>query len=202
MNQTAEGSEARFLPKVEEALRRLGWFPGRQVEEEVMQKWYAFRREDAPGYCRVFATAYRFLREFGGLRLGEGGEECLIDPLETLGIQEDMLIYNEWQVETHFYPLGVWNTGDVLHIDVQGRFWDLPAPRLLGHNTEEALTNILLPGRFWSHPPQKVELRPIDQATEELMERIVKAEQKVAPDKAMVLRNPPGGDLPPKVETT
>ena len=180
MSQETEGANARFLPEVEEALRRAGWYPGRQVEEEVLEKWYAFKWAEIAGFCRIFPAAYRFLREFGGLTLRRGNNAWLLDPLSAVGYCEASVPRTEWQFETRLYPLSVENTGEVLFIDLQGRFWFPSSPVLMGHNIEEALANLLIPGRLWSHPPEKVNGKPIDQATHQLLDRIDKAEEKVA----------------------
>ena len=198
MSDTSQESSSRFSPEVEAALRQGGWFPGRQVAEEKMAKWYVLRWQATPGYCRIFPAAYRFLREFGGTHLRmeyrvpqKSGrthlvtESCFIDPLQTLDYNEDLWIYYEWQIETSLYPLGMWDTGDFLHIDIQGRFWSLHNssgdPFLYGHTTEEALANMLSLGHYSSHPPKPIKWTPSDQLSEELIERIVEAEQRVVP---------------------
>lgn len=195
MSDTSQEGDSRFSPEVEAALRRGGWFPGRQIAEEEMAKWYVLRWQATPGYCRIFPAAYRFLHEFGGMHLlvdyhmslKSGGTHsstyrCFIDPLRTLGHQDDLWIYYEWQMETCLYPLGMWDTGDFLHIDIQGRFWSLyntsGDPFLYGHTTEEALTNILDLRHYSSYPPKPVEWTPLDQLSDELIRRIVEAEQK------------------------
>lgn len=120
-----------------------------------MAQWYLIPWDGVSGYYKMFPAAYRFLREFGGLRinpdnphrseLARSYDEFIIDPLIT-DLEYDMSIYYEWCLETTLFQIGAFV--QELHypilIDISGRVW-IAAEQLIlaGNNTEEAISNLI-----------------------------------------------------------
>ena len=99
----------RFSANAEETLRRVGWFPGRRVQDSVASWKEILLRSDA---FTMFASAEKALLEFGGLKSEEqgAGVTCSREPFEidpTLAMYEsDRLEEFSTLVNTRLYPLG------------------------------------------------------------------------------------------------
>jgi len=109
---TSVHNNNRFSPAVEQALREAGWYPGRMLPESEVEKWYAFRWKEEPGYCYAHEVALQVLREFGGLHIEQSApginyprKPFCIDPLSALGIHDDHWLFYEWHAEDTLYPL-------------------------------------------------------------------------------------------------
>jgi hypothetical protein len=154
--------DGRFLPQVEQVLRKAGWFPGRVVAHSQLVKWaciespFRWLGMDFPApskhiQSRLFPAAWRALREFGGLTVNQDipsvpGHRCFfyIDPIEgrsRIG-NEDWFI-DEWCADGALFPLG--GTKDfTFEITGRGQVISSEYNLCLGNSIEEALTNLIM----------------------------------------------------------
>ncbi|HEX9998232.1 MAG TPA: SUKH-3 domain-containing protein [Abditibacterium sp.] len=67
--------DGRFLPEVEQVLRKAGWFPGREVPIRRMEEWALlnFPAKEGVFQIRIFRSAWYILREFGDLLVKKDG---------------------------------------------------------------------------------------------------------------------------------
>ena len=139
----------RFSAKAEETLKRVGWFPGRQVPDSVASWKEILLDSDA---LTMFASAERVLLEFGGLKSMEQGEgvTCSREPFEidpTLATYENEK-FKEFSilVNTRLYPLGEAVGGlYYLAIGENDRVYMLMEDiRLVGNNMDEAMEALLI----------------------------------------------------------
>lgn len=138
----------RFSPNVEEALRRMGWAPGRSCDAQV-REWDAMI-QSAGG--RAMPPAVRkALLEFGGLKLIEqgAGEECARNPIDLdpalWAASQDFFQELERDHARAFWPLGESGPmAEALAIDDSGRVYDtFEKPTLLGEDIDEALERLI-----------------------------------------------------------
>ncbi|WP_405437555.1 SUKH-3 domain-containing protein [Streptomyces avidinii] len=108
----------------DDALRRAGWFPGRQVD---VAPW----RNSMQGFP-MHVAAEEFLREFGGIRVQVSGPgvTCMripfeIDPELALG-EEDRFLEISRRFDCSLFPVGMKDSGDFfLCIDEDGTVYGL-----------------------------------------------------------------------------
>jgi len=117
-----EETNSRFLPKVEDMLRAVGWYPGRVIEQSQLNQWYAIKWSQDNGYCAIFPAALRILKEFGGLDFKDNlrylKPSFRFNPLDILqipGLSRDWMIY-EWATAAHLFPLGMCSTDKDINI--------------------------------------------------------------------------------------
>ena len=138
----------RFSRQAEHALKRAGWYPGRQVPELVsMWKNHPFIAD-----LEMFETAERFLLEFGGITVTQSGPgETLarspfkIDPTVAY-YESDLFKKFGRMVDTRLYPLGeAAHRWYYLAIGENGRvYYVMEDIVLAGHTEDEALENLLI----------------------------------------------------------
>jgi hypothetical protein len=149
--------DGRFLPEVEQVLRKAGWFPGRVVARSQFAKWACIEsstrwRDKYPSknhtmQARLFPAAWRALREFGGLTINQQ-KTFYIDPLEAkYFVGSDDWFVAEWCAGGTLYPLGADNDESMFAITGQGQVID-NFDQLVGNTIEEALTNLIMGYRF------------------------------------------------------
>lgn len=138
----------RFSKTVELTLRDAGWFPGRNVRDQV-GGWTRELRSDG---FESFPEAERVLSEFGGLNVHQEapGVNCAREPFRvapTLAAGESDR-FGEFAefLKTPLYPLGEASGGNYfLAIGESGLvFLLMQDVRLLGQNIEEALEKLIL----------------------------------------------------------
>jgi hypothetical protein len=139
---------ARFTDETEMRLRRVGWYPGRQVPKLVA----SWKKNEMLSEFEMFPSAEKVLLEFGGLIVREQGpgETCArvpfdVDPVQA-GYEESMFRDYSGMVNTKLYPLGevanglgYWAIGENDHI-----YMLVHTIQLLGQNIDEALDNLIL----------------------------------------------------------
>ena len=138
----------RFSTLTENTLRQAGWYPDRNVLEQVA----SWKTNEILGEFDMFHTAERVLLEFGGLIIDQHGpgETCAREPFEidpTLAAYEGDR-FNELStvVNTRLYPLGevangtsFWAIGDNEHVYIL-----MNEIQLLGKNIDEALESLII----------------------------------------------------------
>ena len=139
----------RFSRPAEETLRRVGWYPGRQVREMVDSWKRTLKLSDG---LEMFPRAETVLLEFGGLRIDQQGpgvtcarESFTFDP--TAAVYEgDRFSDFSTMLRTKLYPLGeasgghcFWAIGE--NGDIYLLMNDLI---LLGNTIEDALEKLLI----------------------------------------------------------
>lgn len=154
--KTENGPGAQFSPASERILRQAGWFPERTVDDDIMQNWYVIQWLSTPSpiITTIFPSAFRFLREFGGLKcmvdetIGYRGLSFCIDPIATRdsGIWDYNWLFDEWSVGGPLFPLGYQGDFDsAIAINVAGKIFVLAdSPILIGVDPIEALQNLLI----------------------------------------------------------
>jgi hypothetical protein len=143
----------RFSPEVEKVLLDSGWYPGRVVEESQLEQWYVLNWGAEIGYCRIFPSALKVLREFGGLSIeqDEPGLTCYrssfyCDPFKAIGIMDHRWIAFEWFLDTRLYPLGVKSSQDiVVAISQKGHVYFIDSDgQFVNENFDGALENFII----------------------------------------------------------
>ena len=131
----------RFSELARNALERSGWFPGRNVRDQV-QKWQAALITDG---FRIFPAAERVLNEFGGLALRQRGEgltaarETFVFDPTAAHLEDDRFAAFSRLIKSALYPIGEHGEG-FLAIAEDGRVFVLLDDIVrLGSNIEEAL---------------------------------------------------------------
>jgi hypothetical protein len=150
-----------FTPETERVLRQAGWFPGRCIDENVLEEWLVIHW-NAPtigqlGYSKIFPASWRALQEFGGIRIEEGvGTKGLRESFEInphLVAQCDPFSHDwhteEWILGKCLFPLGVvWGcTTGALAMDTEGKVYYLGECTLFLGNTMETALETLVSGR-------------------------------------------------------
>jgi hypothetical protein len=104
----------RFSPSAESELRKMGWYPGRRVDDAQLEQWSCIKFEDSAGYLRIHPKALHFLREFGGLRcdVERPGETCYrakfeINPEICLSALDKNWFADELTLNETLFPIGV-----------------------------------------------------------------------------------------------
>ncbi|MFE4176433.1 SUKH-3 domain-containing protein [Streptomyces sp. NPDC056909] len=131
--------------EVEAVLRDAGWRPGRSVDTAVWREVL-----EADGF-RMHLAAEEFLREFGGLRVGDRGpgitrarEAIEFDPLLAVGEGD---YFGEWSEEIghRLFPVGELDHGRAfLGLDEQGELYAVADwPARFGR-MPEAMENLVL----------------------------------------------------------
>ena len=139
---------SRFSPKVNETLRKAGWYPGRQVPD-LVASWKA---NPMLSEFHMFNSAESVLLEFGGLRIDEQGpgETCAREPFEinpTLAAYEgDWFAHLSRRINTSLYPLGeaaagyyYWAIGENARV-----YLLMDELLVLGTDMDNALENLIL----------------------------------------------------------
>ncbi|MFJ3513572.1 MULTISPECIES: SUKH-3 domain-containing protein [unclassified Streptomyces] len=115
---------SRFSSETDDALRKAGWFPGRQID---VASW----RNSMQGFP-MHGAAEEFLREFGGIHVQVSGPgvTCMrtpfeIDPELAIG-EEDRFLELSRRFGFSLFPVGMKESGDFfLSIDEDGRIYAL-----------------------------------------------------------------------------
>jgi len=144
----AEKIKPRFPEGVQRTLVSAGWFPGRQIDEQV-DHWQT--QLVSEGGFELFPAARSALTEFGALHFsGSGaGVDCAIEPVSldpSLAIgEEDRFKGFEKQLAVKLFPLGEAVGGHVfLAIGDDGRvFTIMESAWLVGENIDDALIRLL-----------------------------------------------------------
>jgi hypothetical protein len=138
----------RFSKTVDLTLRDVGWFPSRNLGDQVGE-WASELRSDG---FEIFPEAERVLAEFGGLDVDQDapGLNCAREPFRlvpTLAAGEaDRFAEFAEYLKTTLYPLGEATWGNYfLAIGESGQVFLLMEDiRFLGQNIEEALEHLIL----------------------------------------------------------
>jgi hypothetical protein len=138
---------ARFSNTVELTLRDAGWFPGRNMGNQVGE----WTRELSSDGFEIFPEAEKVLLEFGGLNVTQDapGVNCAREPFQVAPIlaagEADRFEEFAEYLKTQLYPLGEACGGHgFLAIGKSGKvFLLMDDIRLLGQNIEEALEKLI-----------------------------------------------------------
>lgn len=139
----------RFKSDVETRLRQAGWYPGRQVTDQVASWKENLRLSDG---IEIFPIAERVLLEFGGLKIDDDGPglTCAREPFEL----DPMLAAHEGDrfadfaslINTRLCPVGEGGRGHYfLAIGENGQIYVLMDEiKLKGISIEDALERLIL----------------------------------------------------------
>lgn len=112
----------KALPSdVDSYLRSVGWFPQRQVDDELLAEWIRIIVKEYG--CPVFPEGVRILREYGKLTFGSGALH--IDPLQCsmFGDPELWFLW-QWEIGDVLFPIGVsGNTDTTYAVTPQGTIY-------------------------------------------------------------------------------
>jgi hypothetical protein len=134
---------SRFSLAAESELRKMGWYPGRRVDDAQLEQWSCVKFEDSAGYLRIHPKAFHFLREFGGLRcdVERPGETCYREKFEiNPDVEYSSGIFwfaNELTLNENLFPIGFVEY-DLIMMGVGGAegdgevtLWDVKTQKLL-----------------------------------------------------------------------
>jgi hypothetical protein len=149
----------RFLPETTAMLREAGWFPGRDVSNDLQ----------LPPDFTLFPAALAVLKEFGLLHVGQGGPGVEM-ARTTLDLDPMLAIYEndtfsdyEKDIQAKLYPLGEAEHGHAfLAIDERGQVYLLFGKVYWISETFDAALDNLLNGLKRARPIT----RPIPEAAE------------------------------------
>jgi hypothetical protein len=119
---------SRFSLAAESELRKMGWYPGRRVDDAQLEQWSCVKFEDSAGYLRIHPKAFHFLREFGGLRcdVERPGETCYREKFEiNPDVEYSSGIFwfaNELTLNENLFPIGFVEYSLIM-MGASGRFY-------------------------------------------------------------------------------
>lgn len=120
----------RFSPSAESELRKMGWYPGRRVDDAQLVQWSCLKFEERPGYLRIHPKAFHFLREFGGLHRNTIQPEANyyrddlhFDPIEYIHLLDEEWFAEELAFNEVLFPIGTFEYGDLIMMGASGRIY-------------------------------------------------------------------------------
>lgn len=118
-------------PGLEVKLRRNGWFPGRRIDDALLNRWLRAAVEERG--CRLFPEAVRILREFGDLSFDDiyfGVDDSPSNDisLSLQQVHEDHQIWLsiEWELNEVLFPIAYeLGQGFTFAVSSTGKFFHL-----------------------------------------------------------------------------